>query len=193
MSIKAIIYTTGYVESASIGSLVFYLKEDIEESFEDKYKAVESLSNDLFKAYCSENVSPYTVECCDQMYDTEYNKHKFCLHCGKDLKTIKSNSVPSKSFVDNNFKYDFLFGLIGNDNDSTGSIYMHLEDHGKWMWGSPSGLLHLKPNEVIEITEHGEELVASFQHPELKQEFIYRGYSEEITTHEQIVLKYLSC
>ena len=189
--IKAIIFTTGYVESASIGSVVFFLKEG-EEGFEEKYKAVESLSNDLFKAFCSENLSPYTVECCAQIYDTEYNKHKFCLHCGKDLKTIKNDLTPSKSFVENNFKQDFLLGLIGSDNDSTGSIYMHLEDHGKWMWGSPLKLIGLKPNEVVQIEEYGEELVASFHHPDLKNNFIYRGYSDLIATHEQAVLKYLS-
>ena len=188
MAIKAIIFTTGYVESASVGSLVFFHKDD---GIEGRYEAVKSLSNDLFKGFCIDNVSPFTVQCCKRTYDIEYNIQRFCITCGKDLKTI-TNSPLSKNFIESEFQQHFLLKLIGGTSDDTGSLWMHLEDNAEWIWGSPKGLMDLKKEEVIEIKEYGEEMIASFQHPDLKEEFIGRGHNKEkYTTHEQVVLKYV--
>jgi len=159
MSIKAVILHTGYVESGSIGSVMYVPLEGAE--FETPVEAVKSIAKELF-ATCRQDAADYTVMCCKRRYP---KNEKYCSRCGLALKAPEDG--PSEDEV-NEF-IEIVANLVGKTANDPETCELE-----SWTpWSSLTSLLPLKRSEVVEVI-WAEQLFGAIVHKDFENRFCTR-------------------
>ena len=157
--IRAVILYTGYVETASVGHVMFTPNEDVE--LTTGVEAVKSLATALFNAWFEQERYYANLTCCKKRYN---NDAKFCIKCGKELK-VSTIEEFSKEDVETFASYvQGLPGFTVND-------FSICEEIEGWTWGgSIVNLLPITEEEIIEV-DCAEELFSAILHPEIRKEY----------------------
>lgn len=136
-SISYAVLHFGYVESYRLGSLVLHFHGV---PFDNKYKALKSLAENLLSMYKQDVCIPARA-CCKK------NKNKnFCPDCGTK---IKDDEVYAEEFQ------EWLLELMGRDLDSIGSLDQ--DKNVSWEFGhSAEHLIGLDEGEVLVVPEQAE-------------------------------------
>jgi hypothetical protein len=151
MAIRAVILQTGYVESGSVGSVMYTPLEGA--VFKTPVAAVKSIAKELF-AICRQDAADYTVMCCKRRYP---KNEKYCSRC----------DGPSEGEVDEFIEIVAdLVGKTANDPE-----VCELES---WTpWSSLTSLLPLKKSEVVEVI-WAEQLFGAIVHKDFEERFCKR-------------------
>jgi hypothetical protein len=154
--IRFIALYMGYVESGAIAPLL--LENESGVAFTDAKAALKHLASSLFQKYLSDNsynleATQYPKECCDFALKKKKRTPKFCEECGARLVA---------EVIDQDDYTQWIYDLYTKNADNFGEELLHW-----WPWNSVLTLVSCKSEEVIEIRENAEQLMAALLEPEM--------------------------
>lgn len=169
VTIKSIFVSTGYVEMARVGQVIF--RRSRSKKFASKTKAVESLASALFEKW-KEDICTYgKYWCCDKFRNN--CKEKFCSNCGTFSEKCPTQPKVFSEDLMNEF-VEWINGMPGETADSFGE-----EVEGWWPWNSIFDILPIKKDEIIHI-EHAGPLFAAIVNVETQERFVKRTNEMEM-------------
>lgn len=143
MAIRCIVGVNGYIESSKISYLVFM----VDEPFETRYAALQSLAKQLLNQYEEEECKIFRFrQCCKEVITA------YCPQCGKHLEYKLS--------------FDNFASWICELHGKTSELAGDFEFHGPWWpWMNLERLLDTPKNEILYLAERMEEyLIHALDH-----------------------------